>query len=258
MAPDKPLLLHGDCMELLSTLPEHSVDFICCDPPYGITQAKWDKALDLRALWQELRRVMRDKATAVLFAGNIFTVDLINSNRDEYRYRMAWVKSRPSGYLDANVRPMRKFEDIVLFSKAGIKSTWYSPQKTYGHTPYAKRNYANSSLWGGAKNVVTDASDGSRFPTDIIETGVVPSSARIHPTQKPVELLDRLIRTYCPPGGTVLDFCMGSGSTGVAALQCGRRFIGIELDEKYYKSACAAIECASASLPTILMETDNV
>ena len=110
---------------------------------------------------------------------------------------------------------------------------------------------------GGAKNVVTDASDGSRFPTDIIETGVVPSSARIHPTQKPVELLDRLIRTYCPPGGTVLDFCMGSGSTGVAALQCGRRFIGIELDEKYYKNACAAIECAAASLPTILTETDN-
>ena len=250
-----PLLLHGDCMELMATLPAHSVDFVCCDPPYGITSAKWDQGLDLSSLWTQLRRILKPNGITALFAGNMFTFDIIQSNLKAYKYRMIWVKSRPSGHLDAKFRPLRQYEEICLFSDAGLKSTYYDPQKSFGHEPYSKRNYSCSELWSSSQIVHTDASDGSRYPTNVLQVKSVSSAERRHPTQKPVDLLSHLIKSYCPPGGMVLDFCMGSGSTGVAAVQCGRQFTGIEISDEFFPKARDAVnEAYSSTWPELPVE----
>lgn len=257
-------LQHGDCIQLLQSLPDHSVDLVLTDPPFGCTKADWDKPLDLSALWAQLRRVLKKTGTVLLFGYEGFTVDLINSNRDWYRYRYVWVKSRPSRFMDYKVRPMPKFEDIVVFMGGGIKSAWFYPERTFGHKPYktVRSTSKVSGLWefndketAGAIRI-SDGTDGGRYPTTVLEYGVVSSSRRRHPTEKPAGLLQQLIKCHCPPEGTVLDFCMGSGSTGIAAAVCGRRFIGMELNDHFYHEACKVLKETHAQLnPPLIKDT---
>lgn len=244
-----PLLLQGDCMELLSTLPEHSVDFVLVDLPYGITDAEWDKELPLDKVWGAIDRVASPEAPVVMFASNKFVYKVVNSNFKALKYKYIWVKNAPSNFLNSGFMPMPIFEEILVFIRAPVKKTYYSPQMLMGFEPYerkAGRVEVSSTLWN-TKTRLDHKSTGSRFPRNVLFYNVVRGKTRLHPTQKPVDLLQFLIRTYCRPGGTVLDFCMGSGSTGVAAVSAGRRFIGIEKDPGYFELASNAVNSAYSS-----------
>lgn len=154
MAPDKPLLLHGDCMELLSTLPEHSVDFICCDPPYGITTAPWDKGLDWTNAWKELNRVCTPNGVVALFASNRFSFELYNTNPACWRYKWIWVKPKGTDFLNSRLKPLNNTEDILVFYTGKPGKTWYEPQKTYGHSKqiYLRRKGSKTPcIWGGGE-----------------------------------------------------------------------------------------------------------
>lgn len=226
----------GDCLDILPILPEGSADLVLCDPPYQTTQNKWDSVIDPPALWRELKRVVKPTAALVFTAKQPFTSVLITSNLKEFHCEWVWNKNKVSGHLNAKRRPMRSHEDVVVFA---AKQPVYNPQMTTGHKPgnYAKRarqstNYgaAASTEYGGAT---------TRYPRSVIEIPVINNDdpEKWHPTQKPVALMEYLIATYSNPGDTVLDFAMGSGTTGVAALRLGRNFIGIEKEPEYYSKA---------------------
>lgn len=225
-------LLQGDCLELMKQLPDKSIDLVVCDLPYGVTIAKWDKALDMTALWKEYNRVC--KGAIVLTSSGLFTFSLYSSNPKGFRYRLIWKKTRATGFLAAKKRPLRVYEDILVF---GNKKAVYNPQKTTGHKPYSTKHSAATSLYGsqsGAGSVIS-TSTGERFPTDVVEIASV--SKKLHATEKPVALMEWLIKTYSNPGDTVLDNCMGSGTTGVACVNTDRNFIGMEIDEGFFTTA---------------------
>lgn len=237
-------LWHGDCLELMKDIPAGSVDLILCDPPYGITNCEWDKALNLSALWEEYKRIIKDNGAVILFSVQPFTTDLIQSNRRMFRYEIIWEKTRKTGFYNANKMPLRAHENLLLFYK---KLPTYNPQKyrverkDIGRIRHNKEKI--SALYGHLKaQNITET--GERYPHDVIKfsnwNGVLfgkTDNARKHPTQKPVLLLEYLIKTYSNERDTVLDNCMGSGSTGVACVNTGRKFIGIELDGRYFRAA---------------------
>ena len=230
-------LYNGDCLEIMKTIPNKSVDMICCDLPYELTQNKDDVKIPFEPLWKEYERIIKDNGCIALFAQGLFYVDLVNSNRKLFRYDLVWNKILTSGFLNAKRMPLRQHEQIAIFYK---KLPTYNPQFKEGK-PYKqmsgipKGNYDVKHC-----NKVETINDGKRYPSDLIEFGKVKKT--IHPTQKPVELLEYLIKTYSNEGDTVLDNCMGSGSTGVACKNLNRNFIGIELDEKYFNIAKERIE----------------
>jgi site-specific DNA-methyltransferase (adenine-specific) len=228
-------LLHGDCLELMKEMPDNSVDLVLCDLPYGTTRNKWDNCIDLSKLWIEYRRVTKSNSAIVLFSQMPFTVDLINSNRKQFRYEWIWEKSQGTGFLNANRMPLKAHENILVFYN---KLPKYNPQfrkggvHTRGNTGSLTDNYGNFiQLCSGTSS--------EYYPTDILM--YKKDCNMLHPTQKPVGLLEYLIKTYTDAGYTVLDNTMGSGSTGVACVNTGRDFIGIELDNKYYDTACKRI-----------------
>lgn len=233
-------LLLGDCLERLREIPDGSVDLVLTDPPYGTTANDWDTALSIP--WNELNRITKPHAPIVLFSQLPFAVDVIAGNRKNYRYEWIWHKTCPVGYFIANRRPLRAHENILVFS-ADNKST-YNPQYWYSK-PYRRENAAKTSNYNNAVRIATDSPDGKRYPIDVLTYS---RDQGYHPTQKPVKLLEYLILTYTNAGETVLDFTMGSGSTGVACANTGREFIGIERDPKYFKIAQQRIEAASAQL----------
>lgn len=250
-----PLLLQGDCMELLSTLPEHSVDFVCCDPPFGLTEIEWDKALGWTSLWPELKRVLKPTGVTAIFTSGKFTFDTWSSNAKDYKYKWIWVKTQGTDFLNARRRPMTCTEEVLVFYQGKTKDTWYEPQMSYGHKPATRirsphekvpRHYEGEGRSKIASHV-DYINDGSRYPTNVLRYNRVNTSERIHPSQKPVELIAHLVKSHCPMGGVVLDFCMGSGSTGVAAVSAGRRFIGIEKDPGYFELASNAVNSAYSS-----------
>jgi site-specific DNA-methyltransferase (adenine-specific) len=208
---------------------------ILCDLPYGTTACKWDTVIPFEPLWAQYRRVAKRNAAIVLTASQPFTSALIASNMREFRHRWAWIRGkRKTGHLDAKVRPLRTFEDVVVFGQERVR---YFPQMTAG-VAYTATNGKSNNLYGKQKieqrrhDAVT-----SRYPVDVLTFDPPDARLRVHPTQKPVALMEYLIRTYTQEGETVLDNCMGSGTTGVACANTGRDFIGIEQDGKYFAIA---------------------
>ena len=237
-------LYNGDCLEVMKSIPDNSVDMVLCDLPYGTTKNKWDTVIPFDLLWGEYDRVAKETAPVLLFAQGLFYADLVQSNRSNFRYDLVWDKVLKSGFLNANVMPLRVHEQIAVFYR---KKPVYNPQKTKGMPNHGKgtamfsKGMANNN-YGKYNPKENDVTDDMKNPVSILTFQKPHPSTALHPTQKPVELLEYLIRTYTNEGDTVFDNTMGSGSTGVACVNTGRDFIGIELDEKYYKIAKERIE----------------
>ena len=238
-------LFNGNCLELMKNIPDGSVDMVLCDLPYNMTRNEWDCAFPLNHLWQQYNRIVKDNGAIVLFGSGHFTVDLINSADNcgfKWRYNLIWKKTTPTGFLNANRQPLRTHEDICVFYN---KQPTYNPQKTKGHerkvsTAHHKRDSKKTTNYGAHGLKSYDSTE--RFPTSIITFATDKQKQALHPTQKPVLLLEWLLKTYTNEGDTVLDNCMGSGSTGVACVNTSRKFIGIELDEHYFDIAEKRIE----------------
>ncbi len=240
-------LYHGDCLDILPTLPAQSVDAIIADPPYGTTACKWDSVIPLDAMWRELRRVIKPRGAVVLFAAQPFTSALVMSNAACFKYAWVWDKRLGVGFQIAKFRPMMRHEDICVFGQGAIN---YYPEMIERSKPRMVGGYGAGksptsplAYQDGVKRISTHA-----FPTSIIEVSNANRADSVHPTQKPVDLLRYLIRTYTTAGETVLAFTMGSGTTGVAALQEGRHFVGIELDAGYFDIAKRRIEQVQPAL----------
>lgn len=276
-------LLLGDCLDKMNEIADGSVDLILCDLPYGTTDRKgteskgsnrllgWDNVIPLDQLWQQYRRILKPLGTVVLTADQPFTSMLVLSNLEWFKYEWIWKKKRTTGFLLANYRPMKETEDVLVFSPGGAaaasKNTGnmtYNPQglieKNVKKKNSAKRlgKFLHNPDFMGKNNKLLHESEYEQkytnYPSEIIEFGL--DKDIIHPTQKPVALMEYLIQTYSNPGEIVLDNCMGSGTTGVAAISCGRKFIGIELDEEYYKSAEQRIRNA-VPVEEVAQDTQN-
>lgn len=237
-------LYHGDCLELMKDIPDGSVDMILCDLPYGTTKCRWDTIIPFELLWKQYERVVKDHGAIVLFAQTPFDKVLGCSNLKLLRYEWIWEKTQATGHLNAKKMPMKAHENILVFYK---KLPVYNPQKTTGHQPihsYTKyiSTQNNTELYGYMGKEISGGGETERFPRSVITFASDKQTCCLHPTQKPVALLEYLVRTYTNEGDTVLDNCMGSGSTGVACVNTNRNFIGIELDESYFNIAKTRIE----------------
>ena len=232
-------LIHGDCLQEMKTIPSASIDMILCDLPYGVTKNSWDVVIPFDALWKEYRRVIKNSGAIVLFGSQPFTSLLITSNLDMFRYSLVWEKNKFSDFLNSKRKPMKTNEDIVVFYK---KQPTYNPQYWYS-TPYTRWNTQSAvdkqTNYGTHKENIAESKDGKRLPTTVLKFDRIERPQ--HPTQKPVELLEWLIKTYTNENETVLDNCMGVGSTGVACKNINRKFIGIELEKKYFDIAVTRI-----------------
>lgn len=225
-------LWKGDCLEVMNNIPDQSIDMVLCDLPYGTTRNKWDVVIDFDALWKQYRRIAKPNAAIVLFGDGMFTARLMLSNPREWRYNLVWDKQRCCDFLNANRKPLKSHEDLCVFYR---KPPVYNKQM-WQSKPYKRQpNGRLSENYGNRKPAWSESLNGERNPLTILS--FPRDSKRSHPTQKPVALLEWLIRTYTNEGGVVLDNCMGSGSTGVAAINTGRRFIGIEIDDTYFQIA---------------------
>lgn len=247
-------LFKGDCLELMRGIPDESIDMILCDLPYGTTANKWDKILPAKILWGQYLRIIKPKGAIVLFASGQFTNKLINSQNDIYRYKWIWEKNRRGNFVNAKNRPMTSYEEICVFSKgitANTKNTDlkmnYYPQGLIEINKIKKNSDTKFGTMAGKRSShkKVTVQKYTNYPSDILKFDCV--SKPVHPTQKPLELLEYLIRTYTRENETVLDNAMGSGSTGVACVNTNRNFIGMELDEDYFKVAKKRIEKADRS-----------
>ena len=233
-------LYQGDCLEIMKQIPDKSIDMVLCDLPYGCTQSQIDVQIPFEPLWEQYKRVTKDNAAIVLFAQGFFFVDLVQSNRKMYRYDLCWDKILISGFLNAKRMPLRQHEQIAVFYK---KKPTYNPQMSIGKPLHSKgHSYKEKDVTNknyGEFRIVDDDRAGSmeKYPTSIVRFQKPHPSKALHQTEKPVDLLEYLIRTYSNKGDVVLDNCMGSGSTGVACVNTDRRFIGIELNDEYYHIA---------------------
>ena len=225
-------LRQGDCLEIMKDIPDGAIDLILCDLPYGTTACKWDNIIPFEPLWAQYNRIIKDNGAIVLFGSEPFSTKLRYSNLKMFRYDWIWRKPQGTNFLNAKVHPLKNHETISVFSK---KRAVYNPQMTMGK-PYKAKTGGSSEIYGKSILSRTD-NKGTRYPLSVQEFNAVGSNKRLHPTQKPVELLEYLIKTYTNEGETVLDNCMGSGSTGVACVNTNRNFIGIELEEKYFNIA---------------------
>lgn len=233
-------LRHGDCLEVMAGLPDASVDMILCDLPYGTTACKWDTVIPFEPLWAQYRRVAKRNAAIVLTASQPFTTTLISSNMPMFKYTWVWDKKIPSGMSYARYQPMRRHEDVVVFCDG---KTTYNAQKTLRDKPIKGGGMSNGEATNNQNLKALKKTYTHKNPTTLISFDKVRRGS-VHPTQKPVALMEYLIRTYTHEGEVVLDNCMGSGTTGVACANTGRRFIGIERDDKYFAIASERISAA--------------
>ena len=229
-------LIHGDCLKEMKNIPDKSVDMILCDLPYGTTQCKWDSIVDLELLWIQYNRIIKDNGIIALTAQTPFDKVLGCSNLKLLKYEWIWEKTAATGHLNANSSPMKAHENILIFYK---NLPTYNPQKTNNHTPvhsYEKKDNADGECYG---KTITVSGGGSRerFPRSIQIFKSDKQRCKLHPTQKPLLLMEYLIKTYTNEGDLVLDNCMGSGTTGVACKNLNRDFIGMEDDDKYFEVA---------------------
>lgn len=230
-------LYQGDCLTVLKSVKDKSVDMVLCDLPYGSTRNKWDSIIPFSELWEHYSRIIKDNGCIALFCDGLFMADLMLSNRKMWRYNLIWDKQRGCDFLNANVKPLKSHEEIAIFYK---KKPTYNKQLWYSKPYKTTKNGGLSSNYGERGAAYTESLDGARNPLSILS--YPRDSSRYHPTQKPVALCEYLIKTYTNQGDTVLDNCMGSGSTGVACVNTGRNFVGIELDKKYFYIAQSRIE----------------
>lgn len=230
-------LRQGDCLELMKEIPDGSVDLILCDLPYGTTQNKWDSVISLDALWIEYRRICR--GTIALTAAQPFSSVLTCSNLENFKYQWTWVKSKITGVLNAKRMPVRKHEQILIFATG---KTPYNAQGLIACDVTRTDKVSHSSDNYGKRGGVEYTQQWTNWPRDVLE--IASQGKTVHPTQKPVALMEYLIRTYTNEGDTVLDNCMGSGTTGVACVNTGRNFIGMEMDAGYFEIAKNRIEAA--------------
>lgn len=233
-------LYNADCLEFMKNIPAKSIDMILCDPPYGLTRCKWDEEIDLKQMWMQYERIIKDNGVICLFAQTKFFIKLVNSNEKLFRYDLVWDKVLVTGFLNANRQPLRKHEQIAIFYK---KQPKYNPQMGIGKPLHGKGNIATEKI---KKNNVygkfyktPDLRKGSteKYPTSILKFQKLHSSKMIYPTEKPIELLEYLIKTYTDENDLVLDNCMGSGTTGLACKNTNRNFIGIEINKDTFELA---------------------
>jgi site-specific DNA-methyltransferase (adenine-specific) len=224
---DDYILILGDCISEMRKIESSSVDLIVADMPYGTTRNKWDSVIDLKAMWDEISRICTGRS--VFTSSQPFTTTLIGSNPKLFKHEWIWHKNRSTGSLNANVQPMKAHESILVFGRGK-----YNAQKTYGHKPVSRFYTRDHGDCYGSSAVKDGGGSTERYPRSVqyfkCERG-------IHPTQKPVELMEYIIKTYSDKGDMVMDFCMGSGTTGVACKNTGRRFIGIEKGGRYFELA---------------------
>ena len=257
---DRFNLMLGDCLERMREIPDGSVDLVLCDPPYGTTACSWDSVIPLQPMWETVKRVLTPKGTAVFTSAQPFSSALIAPSFALFKHASVWIKNRPTGPQHAKNRPMSKHEDVLVFSKGkmghvvqvGERRMTYNPQgvRSAGKKTVTAKG-SHSRLTGPRPNQVGREYEAmTGFPHTILEFDK--EEAHLHPTQKPVALMEYLIRTYTHEGETVLDFTMGSGTTGVACVTTGRRFIGIERDEGYFKIASDRIAVAWSNAPVAM------
>ncbi len=244
-------ITQGDCLEVMKEIPDKSVDMILCDLPYGTTACKWDSIIPFDEMWEQYERVIKGNGAIVLTAAQPFTSALIMSNPKMFKYDWVWKKPRGTGHLNAKKQPMRDKEDILVFYK---KQPTYNPQFEKGEPYSALKGGKNSKVsekgettYGKFMNGAEFRNDNSgfRYPKQVLEFGVV-ERGTLHPTQKPVRLFEYLIKTYTNENEIVLDNCIGSGTTAIAALNTGRFFIGIEKEPEYVEIANKRIEAVMA------------
>lgn len=227
-------LMHGDCLELMGEIPDGSVDMVLCDLPYGTTACKWDSVIPFEPLWAHYKRVIKKNGAIVLTASQPFTSALVMSNSKEYKHRWVWDKVKPGSGLNAKFSPLRSVEDVIVFCN---ETPTYNPQKLVKKHRSEKKNDSNGEAFGGGRVERMHDNKGEGYPKEIITISNADQTMRVHPTQKPVALMEYLIRTYTNEGETVMDNCMGSGTTGVACVNTNRNFIGIEQDANYFAIA---------------------
>ena len=237
---------HGDCLDVLPNIPDGSVDLILADPPYGTTACKWDSIIPLEPMWEQLKRIIKPKGAIVMTASQPFTTTLIASNMKMFKYCWVWEKSRAVGFVNAKLKPMPKHEDVVVFSEGKTANC------NKNNMPYFPQDLIDVEIKKNGRKGNKSDSDGNGYGRDCMRAEYVQKKTNypvttslkmasegkpIHPTQKPVALMEYMIKTYTLEGETVLDFTMGSGTTGVACKNLNRKFIGIELDADYFKIA---------------------
>ena len=233
-------LYKGDCLEVMKQIPSGSIDAIITDPPYGTTACKWDSVINFELMWEQLNRIIKPNGAIVLFGAEPFSSILRVSNLKNYKYDWVWEKSKATNFLNAKKQPLRAKENILVFYK---KQPTYNPQMTEGksYNKGIRKKQTKGDVYGAFKQSEVK-SEGNRYPRDVLYFKTAESEGKtFHKTQKPVALMEYLIKTYTNENETVLDFTMGSGSTGVAAKNTNRNFIGIEQDENYFNIATERI-----------------
>ena len=233
----------GDCLERMKEIPDSSVDMVLTDPPYGTTACKWDAIIPLEPMWEQLKRVIKPNGAIVMTASQPFTSSLVMSNPKLFKYEWIWEKSKASNFIQVKYQPLKNFESVLVFCK---NKTTYNPQMVDGESYKPRAGKKKTEVYNEIPNhTFRNGSDGKRYPKAIQYFKTSESEGKVqHPTQKPIALFEYLIKTYTNEGETVLDFAMGSGTTGVACKNLNREFIGIEKDEKYFEIARARIEAA--------------
>lgn len=250
-------LHHGDCLEVMAGMEAGSVDAVVCDPPYGTTACAWDSIIPLEPMWEQLKRICKPNGAIVLTASQPFASVLVMSSKKLFKYDWIWVKNRPTGAQHSKNKPMNKHEHILVFSLAPINHLSLIGEKRMNYYPVGvstgkiktikdKGTFSNT-IGYRKKQIGINYISHTGFPNTVLE--YKKEESHIHPTQKPVALMEYLIRTYTNESETVLDFTMGSGSTGVAAMLAGRRFIGIEKDAEYFEIAKARISTTGKPKP---------
>ena len=229
-------IYNEDCLEGMKRIPDKSVDMILCDLPYGTTACKWDTIIPFEPLWAQYKRIIKDNGAIVLTASQPFTTKLISSNFDWFKYELIWNKVLPTGFAIAKIQPMKQHENVLVFGKGKII---YNPQmtprekpRTYNRTHKNYEGSENLQKHDGKARTLTHY-----YPRSLLEFSNANNKSKVHPTQKPVALFEYLIKTYTNENETVLDNCIGSGTTAIACLNTNRNFIGFELDETYFDLA---------------------
>ena len=243
---DKYSLYHGDCLEVMQSLPENSIDMVLCDLPYGTTACSWDRVIHFDKLWKSYKRIVKPNCAICLFGTEPFSSALRMSNLKDFKYDWIWEKSKSGFAFTAKYRPVCKHETISVFSLNGKRTQYYPIMESgepYHRTHKISECDINNHGIGFNRREVESTNDGYRYPTTILRFQQKwRRQDQLHPTQKPVALLEYLIKTYSNESDVVLDNCMGSGSTGIACLNTNRKFIGIELDDNYFNVAKQRIE----------------
>lgn len=233
-------LLHGDCLDLMKDIPAKSIGAIITDPPYGTTACKWDSVIPFEPMWKQSHRVIKDNGAIILFGSEPFSSALRMSNIKRFKYDWYWKKDRASNHLNAKRQPMRNIETISIFNCKTyfpIMEFWGKPSNSVGK---AKNKLFKAKTTGNFMTTGGNLKENIKYPRQLLSYNM--PHPRIHPTQKPVELMEYLIKTYTLENETVLDFTMGSGSTGVACVNLNRKFIGIEKDKEYFEIASQRIK----------------